>query len=602
MKTTFFKFLRLFNHRERLQILALLLLMLVGALLETFVVGIIYPFISILKRPEVIHEHKVLHWIYEILSMGSTKGFVIWAAVGLILVYLFKNSYLVFLTYIQSRFIYNKQAIFSRRLFTCYLYKPYTFHLQRNTAELIYKINTSVSTLFSKLLFFSLMFVIEIMTTAFILGILILMKPLPTILTGGILVVTIFAFHRIFRKKMGELGKIRQLHGEQMIKWVNQGLGGIKEVKTLGKEDFFIKEYEKNSFLYVGAERLSQVINQLPRSFLETMCIVGMLLVMVLTIGRNGEFQTIIPTLSLFAVAAFRILPSMGRIFNAATQIRYYSYSLDVVINDMILLDETVNLKTSSEHIPDKVIHFDKSIELKDVYYRYPNAKGLVLNGISLTIPKFHSIGFVGPSGAGKTTIIDIITGLLIPTKGEVLVDGKKIKDDMSSWQRLIGYIPQNIYLLDDTIRHNIAFGLPNEKIDEAQVWSVLASAQLEKFVKSLPEGLDTFIGERGIRLSGGQRQRVGIARALYNNPNVLIMDEGTASLDNETECEIMQAMDFLSGKKTVIIIAHRLSTVKNCDLLYFIKHGKVLDYGTYDELFNKSIEFKTMATSVEYK
>jgi len=618
MKTTFSKFFRLFNRREKLQLLALLLLMMVGALLETFVVGIIYPFISILKRPEVIHEHKVLQRIYEVMSVRSTNGFIILAAVGLILVYVFKNSYVIFLAYVQSRFIYNKQAVFSRRLFTSYLYKPYTFHLQRNTAELIYKINDSVSKLFGGFLFFSLMFVIEIMTTAFILGILIVMKPLPTILTGIALVIIIIVFYRVFRQKMGELGKTRQLHGEQMIQWVNQGLGGIKEVKILGKEDFFIREYEKNCLLYAGAERNFQVINQLPRSFLETMCIVGMLLVVVLNMGRSGGFQTIIPTLSMFAVAAFRIIPAMGRIFNAATQIRYHSYSLDAVCNDMTLLDEIV---PSSEKEPSsaadkkafesetfytpfsgKALRFDKTIELKDVYYQYPNAKKSVLNGISLIIPKQYSVGLVGPSGAGKTTIIDVIVGLLMPAQGEVLIDGKGIKDPLANWQRMIGYIPQNIYLSDDTIRRNVAFGLTNEEIDEEQVWSALASAQLEKFVKSLPEGLDTFIGERGIRLSGGQRQRIGIARALYHNPEVLIMDEGTASLDNETEREIMQAVKNLSGRKTLIIVAHRLGTVKSCDQLYFIRDGEVIDYGRYEELFNKSQEFKAMVMTTEYK
>ncbi len=602
MKNTFSKFLRLFNRREKLQLLALLLLMMVGALLETFVVGIIYPFISILKRPEIIHEHKVLHRIYEVMSVRSANGFIIWAAVGLILVYLFKNSYVVFLAYVQSRFIYNKQAVFSRRLFTSYLYKPYTFHLQRNTAELIYKINDSVSKLFGGFLFFSLMFVIEIMTTAFILGILILMKPLPTILTGVVLVITIVVFYRLFRRKMSELGKMRQLHGEQMMQWVNQGLGGIKEVKILGREDFFIREYEKNSLLYAGAERNFQVINQLPRSFLETICIVSMLLVVVLTMGRGGGFQTIIPTLSMFAVAAFRIIPAMGRIFNAATQIRYHSYSLDAVCNDMTLVDKAINLKTSSASLSEEGISFDKTIELRDVYYQYPQAKRSVLNGISLTIPKQYSVGLVGPSGAGKTTIIDVIVGLLVPTQGEVLIDGKGIKDNWLSWQHRIGYIPQNIYLSDDTIRRNIAFGLADEKIDEERVWSVLASAQLENFVKSLPAGLDTFVGERGIRLSGGQRQRIGIARSLYHNPDVLVMDEGTASLDNETEWEVMQAVKNLSGKKTIIIVAHRLGTVKSCDRLFFIKDGEVIDYGRYEELFNKSQEFKAMVMATEYK
>ncbi len=348
------------------------------------------------------------------------------------------------------------------------------------------------------------------------------------------------------------------------------------------------------------------------------MCTVGMLSVVVLTMGRSGEFQAIIPTLSLFAVAAFRIMPAMGRIFSAATQIRYHSYSLDAVCNDMTLLEKAVPLsekepssaadkkalESEKFYIPfsEKVICFDEAIELKDVYYQYPNAKKTVLNGISLTIPKQYSVGLIGPSGAGKTTIINVIVGLLMPTQGEVLVDGKGIKDNLFNWQRMIGYIPQNIYLSDDTIRRNIAFGLADEKIDEEQVWSVLAFAQLEKFVKNLPAGLDTFVGDRGIRLSGGQRQRIGIARSLYHNPDVLVMDEGTASLDNETEREIMQAVKNLSGKKTLIIVAHRLGTVKSCDRLYFISDGKVVDYGTYEELFDKSQEFKAMVMATEYK
>ena len=659
MKTIISKFLYLFNRREKLQMLAIVLLMLVGALLETFVVGLIYPFISILKRPEIIQEHKVLRWIYEAMSIRSTKEFLIWSSVGLILVYLFKNSYLLFLTYVQSRFTFNKLIIFSRRLFTCYLHQPYTFHLQRNTAELIYKINTAVFALFSGFLFYILMFVIEIMTTIFIVCLLILMKPLLSMVTGGILSIITIVFYRGIRRKISELGRVRQLHGEQMVQWVSQGLGGIKETKILGREGFFISAYEKNSKGYARSEQFFNIINQLPRLFLETLCVVSMLVIMLLTIAWNGEFQSIIPTMSLFAVAAFRIIPSMNRIFAAATQMRYHSYSLDVVYNDLTLLNKQVplsrqqfsnavnneagaktrqttnalkyimadftkycnifytkicawvfticskradNQETTCIPYSKKLIGFDEAIELRDVYYQYPNTKKPVLNSISLKIPKHNSIGFVGPSGAGKTTIVDVIVGLLIPIQGEVLIDGKSIKDDLPNWQRMIGYIPQNIYLSDDTVRRNIAFGLPDEQIDEEQVWSVLASAHLEKFVNSLPDKLGTFVGERGIRLSGGQRQRIGIARALYHNPEVLVMDEGTASLDNETEWGVMQAVKRLSGNKTVIIIAHRLSTVKNCDRLYFIREGEVVNYGIYDELIANCAEFRAMALADKFE
>ena len=603
MKSILSKFLYLFNRREKLQILALFLLILVGAFLETFVVGLIYPFISILKTPEIIQDHSALRWIYSASGVRSTKEFLVWASVGLITVYLLKNVYTVFFAYTQSKFIFNKQISFARRLLATYLFQPYTFHLQRNTAELQNKINVVVFSAFNTFLISALMFVVEVITAIAILGLLISVTPLPSIIAVSVLGAATFVFYNASRKKIGEFGKLKQYHSEHMIQWVNQGLGGIKETKVLGREEFFINAYNSNCIGYVRAERFIQVINQLPRPFLETMCVIGMLIITLLIIVQNKEFQSIIPTMSLFAVAAFRIVPSMNRIFAAVTNIRYNNYSIEMIYNDLILLDKYASF--SEKKAPDDIrkivvnrensISFTNAIELRNVCYKYPNADKPVLNSISLTIPKSYSIGFVGTSGAGKTTIVDVVLGLLIPTQGEVLVDGKNIKDNLSAWQRKIGYIPQSIYLSDDTIRRNIAFGLPDDQINDDQIWLVLASAQLEELVNSLSSKLDTFVGERGIRLSGGQRQRIGIARALYHSPEILVMDEGTASLDNETELGIMEAMNRLSGKKTLIIIAHRLSTVKNCDNLYFIKDGKVIDSGTYDELFNKSLEFKTM-------
>lgn len=602
MKSYFSKFLYLFNRKEKLQILAIFLLMLAGALLETFVVGIFYPFISILKKPEIIQDYKVLRWIYYTIGVGSSREFLIWTAVGLIIIYLLKNTYLVLLTYTQFKFMFNKQIAFSHRLFNFYLHQPYTFYLQRNTAEILQKINVVVPLMFSGFMLPAMMLVVEIITTIFILCLLILLKPLPSILAIGMLGTATFVFYQITRKKTGEFGKLRQHHSEQMMQWVNQGLGGIKEIKILGREAFFASTYDKNCKVYARAERFINMINQLQRPFLETICIMSMLLItLLMIITQNKNLETIIPTLSLFTMAAFRIIPSLGRIFTAATAIRYNSYSFDTIYNDLIIFDKHI-VSTKSEVIKQWLdISFDKTIELRDVCYQYPNAKKPSLNGVSLTISKHCSIGFVGPTGAGKTTIVDIIVGLLEPTHGEVQVDGKNIKNDLSSWQRQIGYIPQNVYLSDDTIRRNIAFGLHDEQIDEDQIWSALESAQLKVFIDSLSDKLDTFVGERGIRLSGGQRQRIGIARALYRNPEILVMDEGTASLDNETEWEIMEAVKRLSGEKTVIIIAHRLSTVKNCDRLYFIKDGKVIDQGTYNELLDKSLEFKSMVMAAEY-
>ncbi len=602
MKNIFSKFLYLFNRKEKTQILLIFSMILLGVLLETGVVGLIYPFTSVLGRPQIIHEHRVLSWIYNIIGTRSVKEFLVWTAIGLMLVYIFKNAYLIFSAYTQTRFVFNKQVLLSRRLLAFYLQQPYTYHLQVNTAGLLHKINNVTPALFNGFLFQTMTFTIETITTVSILGLLIFVNPLPSIVAVSLLGAAVYFFYRKTREKIGEFGKSKQYHREHMILWVNQGLGGLKETKVLGREEFFVDAYNKHSQGYVRAERFLYVINQLPRPFLETICIVGMLLLTLLLIARGGEFQSVIPTLTLFGAAAFRIVPSMGRIFASATAIRYNSYSVEMIYNDLVSRDKDVNKGVQSKFKPEISIDFNDKVELRNVSYQYPNAKNLALKNVSLSVPKQYFVGLVGPSGAGKTTIVDIILGLLTPTHGEVLVDGRNIKDNLSGWQRKIGYIPQNIYLSDDTIRRNIAFGLDDKGIDDARVWSVLENAQLNTFVKGLPSKLDTMVGERGIRLSGGQRQRIGIARALYHNPEVLVMDEGTASLDNETERGIMQALSSLSGKKTIIIIAHRLSTVKNCNLLYFIKDGTVTERGTYDELFEKSSAFKSMVMSTEYK
>lgn len=602
MKNIFSKFLYLFNRKEKTQILLIFFMILLGVLFETGVVGLIYPFTSVLGRPQIIHEHRVLRWIYNIMGTRSVKEFLVWTAIGLMLVYIFKNAYLIFSAYTQTRFVFNKQVLFSRRLLAFYLQQPYTYHLQRNTAGLLHKVNNVTPALFNGFLFQIMTFTIETITTVSILGLLIFVNPLPSIVAVTLLGAAVYFFYRKTREKIGEFGKSKQYHREHMILWVNQGLGGLKETKVLGREEFFVDAYNKHSLGYVRAERFLYVINQLPRPFLETICIVGMLLLTLLLIAQGREFQSVIPTLTLFGVAAFRIVPSMGRIFASATAIRYNSYSVEMIYNDLVSNDTDVNKGVQSKFKPEISIAFNDKIELRNVSYQYPDAKNLSLKNVSLSVPKQYFVGLVGPSGAGKTTIVDIILGLLTPTHGEVLVDGKNIKENLSSWQRKIGYIPQSIYLSDDTIRRNIAFGLDAKGIDDDRVWLVLENAQLNTFVKGLPNKLDTVVGERGIRLSGGERQRIGIARALYHNPEVLIMDEGTAALDNETERGIMQTIEHLGGKKTVIIIAHRLSTVKKCDQLYFIQEGEVVNYGIYEELLDKCMEFRTMAMSTESK
>jgi ATP-binding cassette, subfamily B, bacterial PglK len=365
-----------------------------------------------------------------------------------------------------------------------------------------------------------------------------------------------------------------------MIKWVNQGLGASKEVKVSGNESFFINSYGHQSQIKANNSRYMKMLEQVPRLFIETLLVSVVLITMLIIVFQDRSTSELISTMALFAMAAFRLMPSITRVVALITTIKYSQPALSVVYNDLFLNKEKNHLCINS---PNNIINnnnsrtFYDSIELDNVSFRYPNQKKYSVKDASLTIPIGQSVAFIGESGAGKTTIVDIILGLFTPENGQVLVDGINLKEQKSIWQKKIGYIPQSIFLSDETIRGNIAFGVDNKDIDEAEVWRALEQAQLKEFVKALPDQLDTAVGERGVRLSGGQRQRIGIARALYHNPEILFMDEATSALDNETEKEIMKAIDGLKGDKTLIIIAHRLSTIENCDIVYKMNNGKVV-------------------------
>ncbi|MFN5391623.1 MAG: ABC transporter ATP-binding protein [Pseudanabaena sp.] len=590
------KLLYIFNYQEKWQIATIFLLMLVGAGLETIGVGLIPPFVSLLGNPEIIEQQEILSWLYTQLGASSHQIFLLWMSLILLSVYLFKNAYLAILTYWQYRFLYQKQMSLSARLLKLYLNSPYTFHLQRNSAELVRNVTSEVPLIFAGVLIPMLILTTEMMVMGCITVLLLIAEPLSSAIAAIFLCISIFCLNKIIRKQMNGQGLIRQEQSGQMIKWVNQGLGGIKETKVLGREAFFLNTFAKSTQAYSKANLIVGLATQLPNLFIDTVLIASVLLIVIFSLIQGREIRSILPMLSLFAIAAVRLMPSAKRIISTITTIRYSKDSVDVIHYDLLSL-ETTPTKTSLIKSTQTSSHlFQNTIELKNIYYQYPNASKLSLLGISLSITKGQSIAFVGASGSGKTTLIDVLLGLLIPSQGEVLVDGKNILSDLESWQQKIGYIPQSIYLSDDTIRNNIAFGLVDEEIKEGQVWDAIRAAQLEELVNSLPEQLNTLVGEHGIRLSGGQRQRIGIARALYHNPEIIIMDEATAALDNTTEREFMQALEAMSGHKTMIMIAHRLSTVKNCDRLYLVKEGKVVDSGTYKELIQENLEFRQIS------
>jgi ATP-binding cassette, subfamily B, bacterial PglK len=574
----------LFTKRDKKKFLFLFFMMIFAAIFETVGIGLIVPFVGIVTNPTMIKEQAILAKIYDLFNFQSTNAFIMFGVVFLMTVFIVKNSYLLLFYNTQYRVILNQKVKLSRTMLRTYLTKPYSFHLQRNSAELFRNVNGEVGRVFDGILLSSFQLMTELLVMIFILTLLIVNAPLATFASGILLGGTVIVFFKIFRKKITHLGKENQRVSREVIKWINQGLGASKEVKVSGKENFFVNSYAKHSQILVNNFIYKNTLDLVPRLFIETLLVSVVLITMIILVFQGTDTAKLVATMSLFAMAAFRLMPSINRVVAMLTSIRYSQPALTVVYNDLIkdnggkneiydhLTMESKPLKVNGD---EKTFHH--SIELENVYFRYPNQDKYSIRNISLTIPIGNSVAFVGTSGAGKTTIVDIILGLFEPEKGRVVVDGNDLKELLPIWQNKIGYIPQSIYLSDDTIRKNVAFGITDKDIDEFAVQRAIEDAQLKEFIDTLPEGLDTVVGERGVRLSGGQRQRIGIARALYHNPEIIFLDEATSALDNDTEKEIMKAIDRLKGEKTLIIIAHRLSTIENCDIVFKVDRGKLV-------------------------
>lgn len=579
MKETVKKLLLLIDKRARKKLLILLLMMMFAAIFETVGIGLIVPLVGMIANPSIIQEQMILTNIYEFLNFQSTQSFIVFSVVALLSVFILKNIYLFVFNYAQLRIVLNQQVKLSRALFKEYLTKPYIFHLQQNTSILLRNINEAVPDVFQGIIISGFQLFTEILVILCILGLLLYTTPIATITASILLGGSVILFFVLLRKKITDLGIEQQKVSGLMIKWVNQGLGASKDVKVSGKENFFINAYTNHSQTRANNSRYIKMLDVLPRLFIETMLVSIVLITMLIIIFQGMSTTQIISTMALFAMAAFRLMPSITRVVSLITTVRYSTPALDIVYEDLI------RNKTNSTIIKrdytvinneDKV--FTNSIQLNSVSFRYPKQLSYTVKDMTLTIPIGTSVAFIGPSGAGKTTLVDIILGLFEPEEGQVLVDGIDLNEQTALWQQKIGYIPQFIFLSDDTIRSNIAFGIDNDQIDDKEVWRALEQAQMKEFVEELPDQLDTSVGEHGVRLSGGQRQRIGIARALYHNPEILFMDEATSALDNETEKEIMKAIDGLKGEKTLIIIAHRLTTIENCDTVFKLDKGRLMD------------------------
>ena len=563
-----------------------LVLLIIGMVLETLSVGLLIPALTMLSQGDLFIRYPSMRSILIKLGNPSQKELLIGFMIILVLVYFLKMLFLAFMSWKQSKFIFELQSYFSQKIFEGYLSQPYSFHLQKNSAILIKNATTMVSQMTGSLLYV-LTSLTELFTLIGILSFLFFMEPIATTTIILFLGISSFTFQRLTSKQLLKWGKAFQFHEGMKIQHLQQGLGGVKDVKLMGREKEFIDQFAVHNFGSSKMNQRQQALQVLPRLWIELLSIIGMA-GLVIVMSYNGKsLGLILTTLGLFAVAAFRMIPSLNRIMASLQSIRYTEPSVDILFQELSMINHTNKTIIKSE----KPLTFKKSIQLENIYFKYDSAHKDSLRGVSLLIPCGSTVGFIGTTGAGKSTLVDIILGLLDPVKGEIKIDGLNIQNNLRSWQKLIGYVPQTIYLTDDSLRRNIAFGIPSKNIDDVAINNAIKAAQLNEFIKSLPDGLDTIVGERGVRLSGGQRQRIGIARALYHNPSVLVLDEATSSLDNKTEEDVMEAINALRGFKTIIIIAHRLSTVEYCDIIYKIEDGRIIDKGDVKKVLSEKLE-----------
>lgn len=565
----------LLTSAERRRALLLLLLMFIGMALETLGIGLVVPTIALFTATDSADRFPVLQSLLAALGNPSHEVVVTAAMLGLVGVYLIKALYLGFLVWLQTRFAYGVQAQLSQRLFSVYLRQPYTFHLQRNSAQLLRNVTGEVHLFTNGAMMPGMLLLSEALVLLGLFVLLLAVEPVGAVLVVGFLGVTGWGFHRATRARISRWGLARQHHEGLRIQHLQQGLGGAKDVKLLGRETEFLEQYRVHNFQSARVGQLQYTVQQLPRLWLELLAVSGLAALVLIMLWQGRALAAVLPTLGLFAATAFRLMPSVNRVLSALNSLRYALPVVNTLYAESRLpTSETEERKTVTRP-------FRQALELERVTFTYPGASVPALSDLSLVIHRGESVGFIGTSGAGKSTLVDVLLGLFTPDSGEVRLDGRSIHADIRNWQNQIGYVPQSIFLTDDTLRRNIAFGLAADQIDDTAVWRAIRAAQMEEFVRNLPRGLDTLVGERGIRLSGGQRQRIGIARALYHDPAVLVMDEATSSLDHATEREVMQAVRALQGGKTILLVAHRLTTVEHCDRLYRLERGKVVEEGT---------------------
>ena len=570
------KFRYIFSRADKFKLVGLVVLMIIGSVLELLAVAVFNPFIEVMMQTSSIADDSFLQFFFQHTNIDSVEGYLIALSFIIAVIYVVKNVYLTFEQNAILSFSYRTRMNLATRLLTTYMNEPYTFHLSKNIAEMQRCLQTDTSQ-FMSLINSCLQLAVEFVTCLALGVYLFHTSHSITVLIGLLLGLCVFIFFIISKKVSSKLGRQNEFYNAKLFQWINQSLGGIKEVKILQREKYFIDSYRTNYKKVIWGARVNELLAAVPKYIVETVAIVGLVLAIVVKLlFGHGALETFVPQMAVFAVAAFRLLPSVGKINAYVNNVMYTKASLDMIYQDLCEIEKNKPIDVEWEGKTENW-EFKKGVFAEHITYHYPDSDTEVLHDITLEIPKGKTVALIGPSGAGKTTLADIILGLLPPLSGVVRMDDKNIYENLRSWRQKLGYIPQSIYLSDDTIRNNVAFGIYEDQIDDDAIWKALEKAQLKDFVQGLEKGLDTYVGDRGVRLSGGQRQRIGIARALYHDPEILVLDEATSALDSGTEQAVMESIESLQGLKTMVIIAHRLTTIKNADLIYEVVEGKVI-------------------------
>lgn len=575
MINTYKKLWELFDSHEKKRSLQLLFLMLIMAITEVIGVGSIMPFLSVLGNPEVIETNQYLNKVYHYLEFDNTNSFMIFLGWFAFFMLLFSALIRGITSYAKFRFSELRRHSLGQKLLKRYLHQPYSYFLSRNSSEMTKVILSETEIIITNIILPSLNFVIYIILSIFLISFLVAIDPILAIILGTVFGSFYFILYLTVRKYIVKMGEKREQANSKRFKITSETIGGIKDLKVLGREKVYLDSFNKPSYEFSHYTSISQTLGETPQYLVEVIAFGSLLAMAMYALSNDGaDVGTLLPLLGLYALGALKLKPAINTIYGSVAAIKFGTPSLDNIIRDIQDSEDNIEIKNDFNRLK-----LEDALILKNISFSYPNTEQLALENINITIEANTTVGIIGTTGAGKSTLVDIILGLLYPTKGSLTADNNILnKDNIRQWQNSIGYVPQTIFLADDTIASNIAFGIEKSDIDMKQVLEVAKMAQVDEFVNKQDNGYETIIGERGVRLSGGQRQRLGIARALYHNPELLVLDEATSALDNKTEAEVMKAIDNMGGSKTIIMIAHRLTTVERCDKIIKLENGIVVN------------------------